>query len=327
MKATKGTAAPSVPRGGESRWSAKSRALFYGSDRFQLVVLLVPAVAYMLVFQYGPMWGAQIAFRDFIPNKGFFGSPWVGLKHFNQFFSSYYFPITLRNTVYLSMYQLLANFPIPILLAIMLHYVLNKKSKSTLQTIFYAPNFISVTVVASMMFIMLSPSSGVVNTILKLAGMDPVFFLAEESWFAHIFTISTVWQYSGVSAIIYLGVLTGIDPSLHESAMIDGAGKIKRIIHIDFPALVPTAVVLLILSFGRIMSIGFERAYLLQTPLNLSAAEVIPTYVYKAGVLGAGALPRYSFASAIGLFQSSVNLVLVVLVNTIARRFSEHSLY
>jgi putative aldouronate transport system permease protein len=300
---------------------------FFGSDRIQLLLLLLPALAYMLVFQYGPMWGAQIAFRDFIPGKGFLGSPWVGLKYFRQFFSSYYFPITLRNTVLLSLYQLIAGFPIPIALAVMLHYVMHPGAKRWLQTIFYAPNFISVTVVASMMFIMLSPSSGVVNYMLKAVGLSPVFFLAEASWFPHIFTISTVWQYSGVNAIIYLGVLSGIDPGLHESAMIDGAGKWKRILHIDFPALLPTAVILLILSFGRIMSIGFERAFLLQTPLNLSASEVIPTYVYKAGVLGTGALPRYSFASAIGLFQSTVNLALVLLVNAAAKRLSEQSLY
>lgn len=300
---------------------------FFGSDRIQLLLLLLPALVYVLVFQYGPMWGAQIAFRDFIPGKGFWGSPWVGLKYFRQFFASYYFPVTLRNTVLLSLYQLVAGFPVPIALAIMLHYVMHRGAKRWLQTIFYAPNFISVTVVASMMFIMLSPSSGVVNYILKAAGLPAVFFLAEPAWFSHIFTISTVWQYSGVNAIIYLGVLSSIDPGLHESAMIDGAGKWKRIFHIDFPALMPTAVILLILSFGRIMSIGFERAFLLQTPLNLSASEVIPTYVYKAGVLGTGALPRYSFASAIGLFQSTVNLALVLIVNAAARRLSQQSLY
>jgi len=209
----------------------------------------------------------------------------------------------------------------------MLHYVLNKKSKSTLQTIFYAPNFISVTVVASMMFIMLSPSSGVVNHLIKSVGGQPVFFLAEPDWFYHIFTLSTIWQYTGVNTIIFMGVLAGVDPGLHESAMLDGAGKMRRMFSNDLPALMPVAIVLLILSFGRIMSIGFERAFLLQTPLNLSASEVIPTYLYKAGILGTGALPRYSFASAIGLFQGVINLGLVMVVNTVSKRISGQSLY
>lgn len=296
-------------------------------DSLQLLALLVPAFAYLVVFQYVPMWGAQIAFRDYSAGLGIWGSPWAGLKHFRQFFTSYYFLITLKNTLAISLYQLIAGFPLPVLLALMLNYVARPTVKKTLQTIFYAPNFISVTVVASMVFIMLSPSSGIVNHLIASAGGEPIFFMAEPDWFYHIFTATTIWQFTGVNAIIYFGVLASIDPGLHESAMIDGAGKLRRILSIDLPALVPTMTVLFILNFGRIMSIGFDRAFLLQTPLNLSSAEVIPTYIYKTGVLGTGTMPRYSFATAIGLFQSSVNFVMVVSINSLMKRFGGNSLY
>jgi putative aldouronate transport system permease protein len=227
----------------------------------------------------------------------------------------------------LSLYNLAAGFPLPIILAILIHYIPFSRYRRLLQTIYYAPNFISTVVVASMAFILLSPSTGLVNHLLRLIGAKPIFFMAEAGWFRHIFVLSTVWQHTGVSAIIYLGVLTTIDPALHQSAMIDGAGKLKRIIHIDLPALMPTAIVLLIIAFGRIMSIGFDRAYLLQTPLNLSTSELLPTYIYKVGVLGAGAIPRYSFATAVGLFNSVVNLCLVVIMNQLARRFTESRLF
>jgi putative aldouronate transport system permease protein len=297
------------------------------SDSLQLLILVIPAFIYVVLFQYVPMWGAQIAFRNFSPGRGILQSPWVGLRHFKQFFSSYYFGVTLKNTLLISGYQLLAGFPLPVILAIMLHYVARSGLKRTLQTLFYAPNFISVTVVASMIFIMLSPSSGVINFLIRRVGGEAVFFMASPEWFYHIFVASTIWQYTGVGAIIYLGVLTSVDPALHESAMIDGAGKVRRIVSIDLPALIPTMTVLLILNFGRIMFIGFDRAFLLQTPLNLSAAEVIPTYIYKAGVLGTGSLPRYSFATAIGLFQSAINLVMIVTMNAVMRRYTESSLY
>jgi putative aldouronate transport system permease protein len=273
------------------------------------------------------MWGAQIAFKDYAAGLGIWKSPWTGLKHFRQFFASYYFSITLANTLLISLYQIVAGFPLPILLAIMLNYVAGSGTRRTLQTVFYAPNFISVTVVASMMFIMLSPSAGVANHLIRTAGGKPVFFMAEPAWFYHVFVLSTLWQFTGLNAIIYLGVLTGIDPGLHESARIDGAGKLRRILAIDLPLLVPTMTVLLILNFGRIMFIGFDRAFLLQTPLNLSASEVIPTYIYKAGVLGTGTIPRYSFATAIGLFQSLVNVVMIVTMNGVMKRYTENSLY
>ncbi len=296
-------------------------------DALQLLILIAPAFVYLVVFQYVPMWGAQIAFKDYSAGLGTWKSPWAGLKHFRQYFASYYFGITLRNTLLISLYQIVAGFPLPILLAIMLNYVGKSGTRRTLQTVFYAPNFISVTVVASMIFIMLSPSSGVANHLIRLTGREPVFFMAEPGWFYHVFAASTIWQFTGLNAIIYLGVLTSIDPGLHESAKIDGAGKLRRILAIDLPVMVPTMTVLLILNFGRIMFIGFDRAFLLQTPLNLSASEVIPTYIYKAGVLGTGTIPRYSFATAIGLFQSGVNLVMIVTMNWLMKRYTEHSLY
>ena len=297
------------------------------TEGWELLLLLTPALVYLVIFQYGPMWGAQIAFRDFQVSRGFWTSPWAGLKHFRQFFASYYFGVTLRNTLTLTAYRLVVGTLFPLVLAIMLHYILRNGARRTLQTLFYAPNFVSVTVVASMVFIMLSPRTGVINFALSRVGLDPVPFMADPAWFPHIFVGTVVWQFTGVNAIIYLGVLSGVNPETHESAMIDGAGKLQRILRIDLPAVLPTATVLFILAFGQMLSIDFDRAFLLQSPLNISASEVISTYIYKVGVIGTGILPRYSFAAAIGLFQSTVNLVLVVMVNTAARRLSEHSLY
>ena len=292
-----------------------------------LYALLLPTLLYFIIFHYGPMTGAQIAFKDFMAARGIWGSPWVGFKHFRMFFNSYYFGITLRNTLFLRSLNLIAGFPLPILLALMLNYMPSLGVRQLYQTTFYAPRFISNVVVASMIFIFLSPSSGVFNFILEKMGIDPVFFMARPDLFPHILITANIWQFTGFNAIIYLGVLTSVDPSSHESAMIDGATKLQRIIHIDLPAILPTAILLLILEFGRLMNIGFDRLYLLQTPLNLSMSEVIPTYTYKVGVLGTGAMPRYSFATAIGLFQSTVNFILIMTVNTIVRKTSEHSLF
>ena len=292
-----------------------------------LYLLLVPAFLYFIIFHYTPMLGAQIAFKDFLASKGIWGSPWAGLKHFRQFFSSYYFPITLRNTLLLRGYNLLAGFPLPIVLALMLHSLRGNRYRKLLQTTFYAPNFISNVIMASMVFIFLSPTSGLINILIEGLGGEAVFFMARPDIFPHILIIANLWQFTGFNAVIYLGVLTNVAPSLHESAMIDGASRFQRILHIELPTLVPTAVLLLILEFGRLMSIGFDRLYLLQTPLNLPISEVIPTYIYKVGVLGTGAMPRFAFGTAIGLFQSLVNLVLILIVNWIAGKYSEHRLF
>lgn len=286
---------------------------------WELYLFLVPALVYIIVFHYIPMLGVQIAFKDYRALGGIWGSAWVGFKHFKRFFRSYYAVTTIRNTIILSLYNLAVGFPLPIILAILIHYLPFRGYQRVLQTVFYAPNFISVVVVASMAFIMLSPSTGLVNNLIRAIGGEPIFFLAESGWFRHIFVVTVIWQHTGVGAIIYLGVLTTIDPALHESAMIDGAGKLKRILHIDLPSLMPTAIVLLILAFGRVMSIGFDRAFLLQTPLNLATSEILPTYIYKVGVLGSGAIPRYSFATAVGLTNSVINLCLVVLMNQVAK--------
>lgn len=291
-----------------------------------LYLLVVPALLFYVVFHYGPLYGAQIAFKDFTAFKGIWGSPWVGFKHFQRLFSGFFFPELLRNTLTLSFASLIVGFPFPVLIALMLNYLPSKRYRRFLQTVLYAPHFISIVVVVSLMFIFLSPSSGIINHLLRLGGAEPIFFMAQSSWFPHLYVISHVWQHSGFSAIIYLGVLSSIDPSLYESAMIDGAGKFRRIISIDLPALLPTIVIIFILAFGNLMAVGFEKAYLMQTPLNLQTSEIFSTYIYKSGILGSGSGNQFSFASATGLFLSCINLVLILTVNTLARRLSRISL-
>lgn len=288
-----------------------------------LYFLLLPTVVYFVIFHYLPMAGVQIAFKDFRAVDGIFGSPWVGLKHFRRFFSSYNFIIVLKNTLTLSFLQIVFNFPIPIFLALMLNQLHSRKFKKIVQTVTYAPHFISMVVMVGILRIFCAPSSGIINHIIELLGGERIYFFAKPEWFRSLYIISGVWQNAGWASIVYLAALTGIDPALHEAAMADGASKFKRIVNIDIPGILPTAVVMLVMEAGRIMSIGFEKVFLMQTPLNLDMSEVISTYVYKIGLLNI----QYSYSAAIGFFNSIVNLVLIVSVNTLSRRFSESSLW
>lgn len=292
-------------------------------ENYMLYLFLLPALLYVLFFSYAPLYGIQIAFKDFSAYKGIWDSPWVGLKHFSTFFSSYRFWLLLKNTLVLSLYSLLAGFPIPIILALMLNYVKNHRFKKYTQTLTYAPHFISTVVLVGMLSMFLSPSSGFVNTLLNKLGMDSVYFFGEASLFKHVYVWSGVWQSSGWGAIIYIAALAGVSPELHEAAVIDGATKFDRVKHIDLPALMPTAIILLIMNAGSVMSVGFEKAFLMQTDLNLNASEIIATYVYKVGMQNA----EYSYSTAIGLFNNVINLIILVLVNQLAKRFSETSLW
>jgi putative aldouronate transport system permease protein len=269
------------------------------------------------------MYGAVIAFKDFMPVKGILGSPWVGLEHFERFFSSHFFPVLLRNTLLLSFYSLVFGFPVPILFALILNQVNQKGFRRTVQTISYAPYFISTVVFVGMIFIFLSPSIGVVNKLIVSLGGDPTDYMGNPAFFRTIYVITDIWKDTGWGAIIYLAALSSISPELHEAAIVDGATKFQRIVHIDIPGIMPTAVIMLILRFGQIMSLGFQKAYLMQTALNIDASEIISTYVYKVGLIGA----QYSFAAAVGLFNSAINLLLIIAVNKFARTFSEHSLW
>ena len=291
-------------------------------SNYQLYLFLLPALIYFIVFHYLPMYGILIAFKDFVATKGIMGSPWVGFKHFERFFESFQFWTLIKNTLGLSVVQLIVGFPLPIFLALMLNQIRSEKYKRFVQTVVYAPHFISVVVLAGMIFVFFS-NNGLINNIILLFGGDPISFMAKPEWFKPLYIASGVWQETGWAAIIYLAALAGVSPELHEAAVMDGANKWQRILHVDIPAIMPTAVILLILSVGGIMNIGFEKAYLLQTPMNQPSAEIIPTYVYKMGLQQA----QYSFAAAVGLFNAVINLILLIAVNKFSKKLSGTGLW
>ena len=301
--------------------SLKERFLF----NWQIYVFLLPAVTYLFIFEYMPMYGIIIAFKDFRPRLGILGSEWVGLRYFIRFFSLAAFRNILRNTLVLSFYSLAAGFPLPILLALTLNSVDFPRYKKIVQTVTYAPHFISIVVIVGMLNIFFAPSTGIVVNIMHFFKItdQPLMILNDAVAFSHLYVWSGIWASLGWGSIIYLGALSGVDPALHESALVDGATKLQRIIHIDFPAIIPTIVILLILNCGSIMSVGFEKAFLMQRSMNISSSEVIATYVYKMGIRDG----QFSFATAVGLFNSVVNFTVLVIVNKIARRVGETSLW
>lgn len=302
----------------------KSKVLFKRMKKNSVLYLfLLPMVIYILVFNYMPLAGLQIAFKDFVASRGIWGSEWVGFKYFQQFFGSPMFWKLLKNTLVISLYQLVFSFPIPIILALILNYTPGRKLKKITQTATYAPHFISTVVMVGMMFVFFDPVTGIGTAILKLFGMSNPQVLTDPAAFPHLYVWSAIWQTTGWSSIIYIAALSGVSPELHEAAIADGAGKLQRIVYIDIPMLIPTAVILLILNCGNIMNLGFEKVYLMQTAPNLSTSEIISTYVYKIGLQG----QQYSYASAIGLFNNIINFSILILVNQIARKTTENSLW
>ncbi|WP_235550468.1 MULTISPECIES: ABC transporter permease [Paenibacillus] len=291
----------------------------------QLYLLSILPILYILIFKYIPMYGAVIAFQDYVPHKGFFGSDWVGLKHFKNFFNSYEFWKVIKNTLGLSFYSLLAGFPFPILLALCLNYVNRSFVKKSVQLITYAPHFISMVVMMGIIIQLLDPKTGIVNMIIAQLGFEKIDFFGNPDNFKSLYVWSGIWQNVGFGCIIYLAALAAIDPSLHEAAVMDGASKVQRMRHVDIPGILPVAVILLILSVGNLMDVGFEKVLLMQNPLNLSSSEVIDTYVYKVGLLSTGI--KYSYASAIGLFTSVINLILLYTVNKAAKKLGQTSLW
>lgn len=292
---------------------------------WQLYLMLALPLLWLVVFQYWPMYGVQIAFRNFNVVDGITGSPWVGLDHFQRFVSSYNFPQIMANTLILSIYSLAAGFPLPIILALALNHVRHLTFKKTVQMIGYAPEFISTVVMVGIIFVMLDPRVGMVNQLLGLIGAGPVDFMGNAGYFRHVYVWSGVWQHLGFACVIYLAALTSIDPTLHEAAIVDGASLLQRIRDIDLPGIIPAAIILLILDLGSILSTGFEKVLLMQNPINLQVSEVVDTYVYRVGL--ASPLPQFSYAAAIGLFQSVIALILIVLVNQLARRIDDASLW
>ena len=311
------TSAPDVRKAHRRLILKQMRANYF------LYIFLLPATVYLLIFCYGPMYGIQIAFRDFRAFLGITGSPWVGLKHFKLFFNSPRFFVLLQNTLTLSLYSLAASFPLAIILALVLNYTPHHGLKRFAQTVSYAPHFISTVVLVGMLNVFFSPRSGFVNTILGMFGVDPIFFLGDPKWFKHMYVWSGVWQSTGWGSIIYLAALSGVSPDLHEAAIIDGANKLQRIWNIDIPTIMPTMVILLVMNFGSIMNVGYEKVFLMQNDLNLSASEIISTYTYKIGLQGA----QYSYSTAIGLFNNVINFVMLVIVNRVARALSGSSLW
>jgi ABC-type polysaccharide transport system permease subunit len=288
-----------------------------------LYLLMVVPLIWFAVFKYIPMSNAVLAFKNYNVIRGIWGSPWVGWQNFEMFFHNPVFWTLVKNTFLLSVYTVAASFPIAIILALALNEVRTGLFKRTVQLVTYAPYFISTVVVVSMTILVLSPRLGIVNEGLGFFGVPAIDFLGNPDYFRHIYVWSDVWQTTGYSAVIYLAALSGIDPALHESAKIDGASRLQRIRHVDLPGILPTAVIILVLAVGNIMAIGFEKAFLFQNPLNLSESEIIATYVYKTGLLNAD----FSMATAIGLFNSVINLVLLLIVNTIAKRITGNGLW
>lgn len=301
----------------------RQKRLIMRTDMLQLYSLLIPGVIFIFIFAYMPMYGAQIAFRDFSFRKGYFGSPWVGMKHFTRYVSSANFWLLMKNTLGLSVTNLLFGFPVPILLAFLLNELQNQRFKKTVQMITYIPHFISTVAICSMITLFTDRSSGVINRLIVLMGGEARAFLAEPACFKPIFVISSVWQEMGWGTIIYLAALSSVDPQMLEAATIDGANRLQKIVFINLPSIWSTICVMLILSIGSLLNVGYEKVLLLQNNLNMEAADVISTYVYRLGIKDA----QYSYTTAIGLFNSVINITLLVSSNWIIKRLSGSSLF
>ncbi|MFC5466116.1 ABC transporter permease [Lederbergia graminis] len=290
---------------------------------WELYLFLLPTIIYFVIFKYIPMYGLQIAFKDFIAFYGIWGSPWVGFEHFIRFFESYQFWNLLKNSLQINLYQLLFAFPLPIIFALMLNQVTRTRFKKLVQTVTYAPHFISVVVLVGMIFIFLSPSNGFVNNIIQLFGGEPIYFMGSNEWFKTVFVGSEIWQTTGWSAIIYLAALTSVDPHLHEAAIVDGASKFQRVRHIDIPGILPVIMIMFILEIGNFVTLGYQKVLLMQNSLNIASSEVIQTYVYKTGLLGS----QFSYAAAIGLFENVLNFILLIMMNQLAKKLKQQSLF
>lgn len=299
------------------------RIKFYLKRYWQLYIFLLPALIYFLIFHYGPMYGVQIAFKKYMPSLGITGSQWVGFTHFKKFFNSYYFKDLIKNTLGISIYELILGFPMPIILALVFNELKNGFFKKFAQTVTYAPHFISTAVIVGMLVSFLSPSTGVINHIIAGLGGNRQAFLEDPKWFKTIYVLSGIWQNTGWNTIIYMSALAGVNPELHEAAAIDGASRLQRLIYINLPALIPTMIILLIMNFGSIMSMGYEKILLMQNPLNIASSNVISTFTYQQGLIDA----NYSYAAAVGLFNAAINAILLLTVNKITRKITNIGLW
>lgn len=301
----------------------KNKALANIKRHYQLYLLLLPSAILLFCFAYLPMFGIVIAFQKYSPALGVFGSKFVGFANFLQFFRSYQFTVTIKNTLLLSIYGILVGFPLPILLALMCNQMKTRMFKKVFQVVTYLPHFISTMVMCGLILIFLSPSSGLFANLFKLFGGTFPNLMASASSFKHVYVWSDIWQHLGWDSIIYLAALAGIDPTYYEAATVDGATTLQKIRFIDIPMILPTAVVLLILRAGSILGIGFEKVFLLQNVQNIMSSEIISTYVYKMGMQSM----QYSLSTAIGLFNTLVNVIVLLAVNIIAKKFTDNSLF
>ena len=284
--------------------------------------MFLPALAYYVIFCYAPMYGAIIAFKNFIPGRGIWNSAWVGLKHFEYFFNGMFFGRLMRNTFLLNLYDVIFGFPAPIILAILLHELRGVKFKTTVQTTFYMPYFVSMVVVCGIIMDFVA-TEGVVNDILAFFGMQPRNLLQDKSLFRPIFVATNIWQFAGWTSIIYIAALGGINQEFYDAAYVDGCGRFKRVLHVTLPGLRSIIVIMLILRLGNMMTVGFEKVILLYNPLTYETADVIASYVFRKGLLEGD----YSFATAIGLFNSVINFMFLIAANWYSRKLSEDSLW
>ncbi|OUD08571.1 sugar ABC transporter permease [Marivivens niveibacter] len=290
---------------------------------WQLYIMLLPMVVWLIVFLYKPMYGLQIAFKDYSIFKGVANSPWIGFEHFQTLFSNDQFLRAVKNTLIISAYGLLFGFPVPILLALMFNEVLSQKFKKTTQTIVYLPHFISSVIIAGIVITAFSPSAGIVNTILGWFGVDSVYFLTRPEWFRPIFIGTGIWQEAGFQSIVYLAAIAGVSPTLYESAVVDGASRWQMMWKITLPSILPTIIIMLIIRIGNILEVSFEMIILLYQPATYSTADVVNTFIYRQGLQGG----QYDFAAAAGLFNAVVAFILVMTANAISKRFSRTSLW
>ena len=295
------------------------------TKRWQLYLLLLLPISFLVVFNYVPMYGAQISFRNYTAKDGILGSAWVGVKHFVKFFTSPQFWRLIRNTFVLSIYGLLAGFPIPVMLALALNNVDNDHYRKTVQMVTYAPHFISTVVLVGMMSQLFSYNYGLINKVIDMLGGSRKLFLTEPQYFRHLYVWSGVWQGMGYNSIIYISALSSIDTSLYEAAKVDGASRMQRILHIEIPGILPTIITLLILNTGRLLSVGHEKVLLMQCTQNYETSDILSIYIYR--MTFKGSLPDYSYTTAIGLFNSVINFVLITSVNAISKRVTETSLW
>ena len=290
---------------------------------WQLYVLLLPTIVWLLLFLYKPMYGLQIAFKDYSVFRGVANSPWIGLEHFHTLFGNDQFIRALKNTIIISLYSLMFGFPVPIILALMFNEILKEKFKKASQTIVYLPHFISSVIIAGIVITAFSPSAGIVNTVLGWLGFDAVYFLTKPEWFRPIFVGTTIWQEAGFQSIVYRAAIAGVSPTLYESAVVDGASRWQMMWKITIPSIMPTIIIMLIIRIGNMLEVSFEMIILLYQPATYQTADVVNTFIYRQGVQGG----QYDLAAAAGLFNAVVAFVLVMTANAVSKRYSRTSLW